>query len=130
MSADDTFVEVARMYEKFNIDEECHAEFCGDSIRDAQQVGSVKASVHLAAASGLESEATANASLLKHETAGVATISFTFQNYGGDALRRGSHENPTGLPAIIGPDAPSDPDDAHATIKEMRIARGQVLTDE
>lgn len=107
---------------------ETKAEFQPVGLQNHQNTGFAKAEVHQNAVdAGLESEEEAHAAIVNHQMTSVQAMSYTAENYGADALRRGSHENPTGLPAIIGPDAPSDPDDAHATIEEMRIARGQVL---
>lgn len=111
---------------------ETKAEFQPAGLQDLQNTGFTKAEIHRNAAdAGLESEEEANTAIVSHQMTSVKAMSYTQKNYGADALRRGSHENPTGLAAIVGSGTPTDPDAARATIKEMVKARqGQVLTDE
>jgi hypothetical protein len=104
--------------------DEYPADFCSESIRDAQKVGFAKAEVYSAAGSaGIITKCEAEAGRLRHEVSGATAIGYTYQNYGPDALRRGSADDLTGLEKIIGPDMPSDPDGTRAIVKQMAQER-------
>jgi hypothetical protein len=103
---------------------ETPAFFCSESVRDAQQTGFKKVEVFDSAAeAGLITQSEADSARLRHGHTGAAAVGYTYQNYGMDALRRGSRNDQTGLEKIIGPDSPADPDHAHEVIAQMAANR-------
>lgn len=109
---------------------ETPAFFCSESVRDAQQTGFKKAEVFASAAeAGLITRSEADSARLRHEHTGAAAVGYTYQNYGMDALRRGSRNDQTGLEKIIGPDTPADPENVRQVVAGMAADRQGTVHD-
>jgi len=107
------------------------AHFCSDSIRDAQKVGSTSGKLYQQAVSlGLIDQACADRLISHADRRAVQALAYCYENYGMDALRRGSRNDPTGLDAIIGPDTPSDPEGVRQIVATMAAARRGAIHDE
>ena len=104
------------------------ARFCSDSIRAAQKSGVGAAPLFQQAVSlGLISQDSADSRTKQADRRAVQAIGYAYQNYGIDALRRGSRNDQTGLPAIFGDGSSVDENESHKTISEMAAVRRGVV---